>query len=452
MAVGMIRVKRGFDLPISNGPRQEIDDGSAVRSVALVGNDYVGMKPSLAVEEGDHVKLGQVLFTDKRNPGVQYTSPGCGTVRAINRGAKRRFQSLVVELDGEDEEVFSSYDDASLDTLKRESVRENLIQSGLWTAFRKRPFTKVPAPESVPHSIFITAIDSNPLAPKPDVILEGRQREFVNGLRVIRHLTDGRLFLCKSLGAKIPGDDLDFVTAEEFAGPHPSGLVGTHIHFLDPVSENKSVWHVNYQDVVAIGHLFDTGRLLVDRVISVAGPSVQNPRLVRTRIGANVDELLRGNLVDGEHRAISGSVLSGRTAAGPLAFLGRYHNQVSVLAERRTREFLGWLLPGCNKFSIRPVYASALTRRGQELSFTTARGGSLRSLVPIGMYEQVMPLDILPTFLLRALLVGDTEQAQALGCLELDEEDLALCTFVCPSKLEYGPVLRMILEQIEKEG
>ena len=448
----MITIQNGLNLPIEGEPTQIIEDGPQVRSVALIGDDYVGMKPTLAVNEGESVKLGQLLFTDKKSPGVRYTSPGCGRVAAINRGAKRVFQSLVIEIDGDEEETFQSYQEGDLGSLTREQVRENLVASGLWTALRTRPFSKAPPPESAPHSIFVTAMDTRPLAAAPEKIIAEDESFFLNGLRVLRHLTDGRLFLCIAPRAVIPGSDLDFVTTEEFDGPHPAGLSGTHIHFLDPVSEHKTVWHLNYQDVIAIGKLFVTGRLPVERTISLAGPVVKNPRLLRTRLGANIADWIDDELEDGENRVISGCVLSGRQAVGPFAYLGRYHLQVSALAEGRHREFLGWCAPGADKFSIKPVYTSALNRAARKFRFTTSTGGSKRAMVPIGMFEQVMPLDVLPTFLLRSLIVGDTEKAQALGCLEFDEEDLGLCTFVCPGKTEYGPLLRESLTEIEREG
>ncbi len=448
----MITITKGLDLPIEGEPTQTIHWEPQIRSVALIGDDYVGMKPTLAVKEGESVKLGQLLFTDKKTPGVRYTSPGCGRVAAVNRGAKRVFQSLVVELDGDEEESFQSYQDSDLTALTREQVRDNLVASGLWTALRTRPFNKVPPPESVPHSIFVTALDTRPLAARPEGIIAENESEFIYGLDVIRHLTDGQLFLCKAPGVVIPGSDLDFVTVEEFDGPHPAGLPGTHIHFLDPVSDRKTVWFLNYQDVIAVGRLFVTGRLPVERTISLGGPVVGRPRLLRTRLGASIAELVHDGLEESENRVISGCVLSGRQAVGPFAYLGRYHLQVSALAEGREREFLGWHAPGFDKFSVKPVFASAWFAAQRRFRFTTSTGGSKRAMVPIGMYEQVMPLDVIPTYLLRALIVGDTEAAQALGCLELDEEDLALCTFVCPGKTEYGPLLRESLSQIEREG
>jgi len=445
----MIRIHKGLDLPISGEPKQMVEDGSPIRRVGLVADDYVGMRPTLAVREGDRVKLGEPLFVDKKNADVRYTSPGCGTVAAIHRGEKRAFLSLAIELDGDDEVRFRSHPDLS--SLSREQVVENLLESGLWTAFRTRPYSKVPAPGSVPHSLFVTAIDTNPLAADPPPLIGERENDFVYGLNVIRQLTDGKLFLCKRTGVVLPGEELDFVTAEEFDGPHPAGLPGTHIHFLDPVGEKKTVWHVNYQDVIAIGRLFATGRLSTERVVSLAGPSVSRPRLLRTRLGADLAELTGNELEEGRHRVISGSVLSGRTSREPVGFLGRYHLQVSAIPEGGERVFLGWQRPGFDKFSIKRVFASAFAGR-RKFAFTTSLEGSPRAMVPVGSYEAVVPLDVIPTFLLRSLIVEDVEQARDLGCLELDEEDLALCTFVCPGKYEYGPMLRKSLTRIEKEG
>jgi len=445
----MYKIRRGLDLPVSGEPEQVVHDGPTVRSVAVIGNDYVGMKPTMFVREGDTVRLGQVLFEDKKNPGVVYTSPAAGVVSAINRGERRVLQSVVIDVQDGEEETFAS--SATPEALSREQVKDVLLKSGAWTALRTRPYSKVPAPESVPHSIFVTAIDSNPLAADPAVVLAGREADFVNGLKVLTRLTDGPVHLCTAPAAGIPGGDLAGVQRHEFSGPHPAGLVGTHIHFIDPVSDQKFVWHIGYQDVAAFGHLFSTGRLDVSRVVALAGPQVEKPALLRTRLGANLNELTAGALKDGENRIVSGSLLSGRTAAGVFAYLGRFHTQVSVIREGRERELFRYLSPGRDRFSAMPIYLSALSKV-KKFAFTSTTNGSERAMVPIGAYEQVMPLDILPTQLLRALIVGDTVTAQQLGCLELDEEDLGLCTFVCVGKYEYGPILRENLTRIEKEG
>jgi Na+-transporting NADH:ubiquinone oxidoreductase subunit A len=401
---------------------------------------------------GDSVKLGQVLFEDKKTPGVQFTSPGCGKVAAINRGPKRKFESIVIELEGEEEETFPSFAAAKLDGLERSQVQDTLIQSGLWTVLRTRPYSKVPAPDSAPRSIFVTAMDTNPLAADPAIIIKEQAQDFGHGLQVLTRLTDGPVYVCKRPAADIPGDGIAKVSMQEFDGPHPAGLAGTHIHLLDPASDQKTVWCINYQDVIAVGRLFTTGSLYMERVVSLAGPAVKNPRLIRTRVGADIAELLKADLSQVDMRVISGSVLSGRQAGGGYAFLGRPHLQVSAIAEGREREFLGWALAGFNRYSVKALYASAFVGRGRKVAFSSSAEGNRRAMVPIGSYEQVMPLDIEPPYFLRSLIVGDTDRAQALGCLELDEEDLALCAFVCPGKYNYGPLLRDVLTRIEQEG
>lgn len=448
----LITIKKGLDIPITGEPEQVIDAARPVTSVALVGRDYIGLKPSMLVNEGDRVKLGQPLFTDKKIPGVTHTAPGSGTVTAINRGARRALQSVVIKLEGDEEETFNAYSPAELSQLSREAVQENLLASGLWTAFRTRPFSKVPVPDSVPHAIFVTAMDTRPLAVKPDVVIDAYPEDFVNGLHILARLTEGTVYICKAPDSTIPTIDSPPFKTVSFAGPHPAGLPGTHIHFLDPVSVTKTAWHLNYQEVIAIGKFFTTGHLWTERIIALAGPPVLKPRLLRTRLGANTNELLDDELQDIDCRPLSGSILGGRRALGAESFLGRYHTQLCVLAEGRERELLGWISPGKNKYSFLNVFVSSLSRNVRKFTLTTDQNGSPRAMVPVGNYEEVMPLDILPTQLLRYMLVGDTDTAQALGCLELDEEDLALCSFVCVGKYDYGPVLRKNLTQIEKEG
>lgn len=448
----MIKIRQGMDVPIAGTPEQRIEPGASVRTVALVGFDYVGMKPTLEVEVGDRVKRGQVLFSDKRSPDVKFTAPAAGRVSAINRGERRVLQSLVIDVDGDEAVAFPRHDAAALAALGATLVRQQIQSAGLWPAFRTRPYSAIPAADAAAHSIFVTAIDTHPLAADPALVIAEQPEAFANGVALLTHLTEGRVFVCKAPGASLPVTAAGRVVVEAFGGPHPAGLPGTHIHFLDPVGAHRSVWHIGYQDVIAIGRLFTEGELYSQRVIALAGPQVERPRLVRTVLGASTDELVAGELEAGENRIVSGSVLGGRRAAGPLAFLGRYHNQVSVLREGREREFMGWLSPGLNKHSALGIYLSGLFGRGRKLAMTTTTNGSERAMVPMGSYERVMPLDILPTQLLRALIVGDTDVAQQLGCLELDEEDLALCTYVCPGKYEYGPILRENLVRIEKEG
>jgi Na+-transporting NADH:ubiquinone oxidoreductase subunit A len=442
-----IRIKKGLDIPLAGGPEQVIDDAPPVSTVAVTGPDTNGLRPRMEVEEGDHVSLGQVLFRDRQNPDVPFTAPGAGRIAAVHRGARRSLQSVVIELDGDERESFRQSDaPASLD---RSAIVDNLVASGLWTAFRTRPFSKIPAPDSEPAAIFVTAIDTNPHAADPAIVLSTAAEDFRLGLDAVARLSSGPTYLCMREGANI--DAGDAVTVAPFAGPHPAGLVGTHIHFLSPVGENRTVWHVGYQDVIAIGRLFSTGELSTERVVALGGDLVESPRLLRTRVGANLTDLVAGQLIPGRKRIISGSVLGGRRAVGPLAWLGRYHNQVSVLPETDEREFLSWARPGAGKYSAQRAYAGHLVNRGN-FALTSSQNGSPRAMVSTGAFERVMPLDILATPLLKALLVKDTDTAKALGCLELDEEDLALCSFVCNGKYEYGPFLRESLQEIEVNG
>lgn len=447
----MIKTKRGLDLPIIGSPKQSIEDSPEVRQVALVGYDYPGLKPTMEVREGDKVKAGQLVFTDKKTDGVRYTAPASGTVKAINRGEKRVFESLVIELDGDEQESFTSYRASDLRGLDRDKVVENLVTSGQWTAIRTRPYSKVPAPSAdAPSAFFITAADTRPHCPDPALFINEQAEAYLAGIDVLSRLTEGQVFVCANAGSELPQSDNPQVVNESFSGPHPAGNVGTHIHFLHPVHTNRNVWYAGYQDVIAIGQLFLTGNLFFDRVVALSGPEVKEPRVIRTRLGASTDELTKGQLNDGNNRIISGSIVDGRRASDGTGYLGRFHNQVSALHEGTERELLEFVSPGMNKFSLTRLYLGVW--KGGLFRLSTSTEGSERSIIPIGTYERVMPLDILPVPLLKALVVSDFDASIELGALELDEEDVALCTFACPGKYEYGPYLREMLTRIEVES
>jgi len=461
------KFEKGLDLPLPGKPTQVVRGTSPCTRVALMADDYPGMKPGMHVVEGQTVKRGQLLFEDRKQPGVRHTAPAAGRVIGIHRGEKRALQAVVIDLSdgerrgapGDDEfERFAAFSGANPDSLARDRIRALLAESGLWTAIRQRPFGRVPSPDGDADALFITAIDTHPHAPLPEVALAGKLEDFRLGTRLVAKLIDGPTYLCVEEHSELGDGAPKGVQVERFAGPHPAGTVGLHIHTLRPVNRNRKVWHLGYQDVAAIGHLFRTGRLDVSRVISIAGAPVSDPRLEISRIGACVSEIVAADVARArngeakEIRAISGSVLAGKRTHGDVFdFLGRYERQVSLLPEDREQVFMGWLSPGPNLFSTTRIYLSSLFRPAK-FKFTTTTNGSQRAMVPIGLYEKVMPLDILPTFLLRSLIVGDLETAERLGVLELEEEDLALCTFVCPGKTNYGPILRRNLETLEKEG
>ncbi|MBL0169504.1 MAG: Na(+)-translocating NADH-quinone reductase subunit A [Gemmatimonadaceae bacterium] len=447
------KVTKGLDIPISGVPEQVIADAPPVSRVAVLARDFNGLKARVLVEPGDQVRLGQALLEHREHAAIRLVSPGSGRVEAVHRGDKRALQSVVIALDADSRSAvdFAAY--APNAGEGRASAKALLLESGLWTALRTRPFSRIPSPDDTPRSIFVTALDTQPLALDVDVALRGREAEFARGLAVLKQLTDGPVFLCRRPGSSLGGapGSVPGVRLEEFTGKHPAGTVGYHIHVLDPVHREKTVWHIGAQDVARIGHLFDTGQLDPTLVIAVGGPQVAKPRVLRTRLGASTVELTSGQLRDGHSRVVSGSVLTGDRADDAVhGFLGRFHQQISVLAEGGAREFLGWMAPGAGSFSSFPAFLSSVLPRKQ-FALDTGMHGSRRAMVPIGAYERVMPMDILPTHLLRALTVGDLEWAEELGVLELDEEDLALCAFVCPGKYEHGAALRRALTAIAAE-
>jgi len=448
-----IRIKRGLNIPISGAPKHVITPGHPVRRVALLGQDFIGLKPRMRVAVGDEVALGDPLFEDKHDPAVRFTAPGSGRIVEINRGRRRVLQSVVVELDdvARSERTFAAHEPAALNAIGPDKVREQLLASGAWAAFRTRPYNRVPASTARPRSIFVTAIDTRPLSADPRVVIDDQREAFVAGMRVISQLTEGAVYLCTGPDWSGPDVHLGRLRHAEFHGPHPAGLPGTHIHFLDPVGANRSVWHIGYQDVIAIGHLFLTGKIRNERIVALGGPGVIAPRLIRSRDGALTSDIVRGELhADMPCRVISGTVLSGRTAAGPTGYLGPYQYQVSVVPENGERRLFGWARIRSEAYSFAGLLMSAVNPRRQQLN--TSRHGRLTAMIPVGAFDRVMPLDVLASPLLRALVVRDTDAAQALGCLELAEEDLALSSFVCPAKQNYGYALRQSLDQIEKEG
>ena len=448
--MGLIKIKKGLDLPLAGQPQQQVHAGGQVKHVALLGPDYVGMKPTMAVQTGDHVQCGDVLFTDKKNQRVAYTAPGAGKIVAVNRGDKRAFLSVVIELSAQEEDkVFPSFQLSDLELLSKEQITTSLLETGLWPSIKMRPFGKVANPDDVPNSLFVNVMDTNPLAPDMAVVVNESIKEFSAGLQVLSILV-AKVYVCTANRNFIPALKADNIVVQEFSGPHPAGNSGTHIHLLDPVDRHKIVWTIGAQEVIAIGSFFLSGKISHEKIVALAGPGVKNPRLIRARIGASVSELLSSEEIAAHQRIISGSVLNGHTAADALDFIGRFDQQITVIPEGDKRPFLGWMGPGLDLYSTCNVVLGKFFRNN--LKFTTALNGGKRSIVPIGTFEKVMPLDLEPTFLLKALAVDDVEEAELLGCLELIEEDLALCTYVCPAKIDHGLELRRNLDIIEKEG
>jgi Na+-transporting NADH:ubiquinone oxidoreductase subunit A len=445
-------VTRGLDLPIAGAPAPVVREARAVTRVAVLPADHLGTKPRLRVQEGDAVRRGQPLWQDRTHPELVVTAPAGGTVTAVHRGERRAIQSIVVTLDANDADdaPFASHSAA----VERDgaAVRALLLEAGLWMALRTRPFGHVPAPTDEPAALFVTAMDTSPLAVRVDAALADRQDDFARGLAALRRLTDAPLFVCRAPGSTL-GDGVEGVRRAEFAGKHPAGVAGFHIHTLFPASRARIVWQIAAHEVVRIGHLVRTGRLDVSHVVALGGPAVREARHLRTRLGAHLGELTDRELAPVAsgalpHRVISGSVLTGRHAHGEVfGFLSRHDAQVSVLPEAVKRRFLGFLRPDAPAYSSLPVYLGG----GAKAGFDTMMHGGTRAMVPIGAYERVLPHDLMATHLLRAIQLGDAEWAEQLGVLELDEEDVALCSYVCPGKADYGTALRALLETMAAE-
>ena len=443
-------ITKGLDVPLPGLPERArvpgVDEASVERkpvsSVALLGADYIGLSFAVLVRPGDRVRLGQPVVRDLARSRVQLTAPGAGVVREVQRGAGRSLATLVIELD---EPGAPAIESGRRPGVGREAAVEALLSSGLWTALRERPFGGVPDPATSPRAIFVTAMESDPLAPRAESVLAASADDFAHGVHTLTALTDGLVHVCTAPNAAHGNSGSARVQWHEFAGPHPAGLVGTHMHLVDPVGRGRTAWHLAYPDVIAIGRLFRTGELSMERSVALAGPRVARPRLLRTRLGASIDDLVAGELLPGRCRVVSGSPLSGRQATSWGRHLGRHHRQVCVLAEPAAPD------AGPSRGSLLDALRRRLPR-APAAEPTTALHGRPGALMPTPVFERVLPFDVPPAPLLRALLVGDVETAEALGCLELDEEDLALCTYVCPAKLEYGGLLRAAFERLLESG
>ena len=437
----MYKINKGLDLPISGAPALEVDISSKISSAAILGSDYIGLKPTMLVKVGDFVQAGEHLLEDKKNPGVFIAAPASGTINSINRGDKRRF--LSIEIDIAAEEKYKNFDKAS----SKEEVISLLQDSGLWSAFRTRPFNRTPKIKSTPNAIFINACDSNPLAVDPYFIIKEDQDLFDLGLLALTEAFNSPIHCCfQNDNFK---KNIEAVSYNQFSGPHPSGLTSTHIHNIYPVGIDRLVWSIGFQECISIGYLLKNSKIRTSKVISLAGEGVLKPCLINTRYGANISSLTAGIIKDAS-RVISGSVLHGHTAESVMDYLGAFHNQISVIPDDYDEVFMNWLMPGTKIHSKLNVFLSSFMKP-KSFNFNTAMNGSDRPIVPIGSYEEVMPMDIMTTQLLKALATYDLEMLVDLGVLELCDEDMGLCSYVCPSKYDYSSLLSKNLEMIYNE-
>ncbi len=450
----MLKINSGLNIPITGEPNQLSCDSKAVKSVAIVGADYIGMKPTMQVEVGQKVKKGEVLFTCKKNLGLKLTAPAAGTIKSIMRGEKRFFEVIDIDLSEQDEQInFESYAKKPLADWSQKDARSLLVESGLWAMIRERPFDKIAPVEGEAANVFVSVLDTNPLSFEPFIVIEKNQENFSAGLKILSLFASEHTYLnYGKFKPELKNIEIPNLKLEQIQGKHPAGNVGTQMHYLAPVSPDRKAWHVGYQDVITIGHFFLTGELNYERYFSLAGPRVKNPRLIKSRFGANIEEIVKDEIEDPDStRVVSGSVLNGRTVCKSFYYAGPYTNQISALKEDRSRDLLGWHMPGFTKYSTKGIFVSALAPF-LKFPMGTSTHGSSRAIVPVEMFEDINPFELLPTPLLKALVSKDTDSAQELGALELAEEDMALFTFVSPGKIDFGKELRENLTIIEKDG
>ena len=439
----MIKTNKGLDLPISGNPSMDLDSSTAINSVAILGADYVGLKPTMMVDENDIVQSGQKLFENKKNPGTFVTSHLSGVVTSINRGEKRRFISLVIDEDSSIDPINFNFDDYN-------NQIDFLVDTGALAYFRTRPYNRMPDPNTLPSAIFINACDTNPLSVDPFELIKinDDQELFNDGLKFIASIDNNIKVFCSYQNENFD-QSVSNVTYKQFKGPHPAGLVGSHIHFLYPVGQNRSVWNISWQEVISIGYLLKNKIVRSDKLISFGGPNVHDPKILKLKYGSNLSEVSAGKVLDNS-RIISGSILNGHTAENVMNYLSAFDNQVSVIPDESNDILFNWAMPGSKLHSMLPAFISSWIKP-KEFKFNVSMNGGNRAIVPISSYQEIMPLNILTTQLLKCLVTFDIELGEKLGVLELAPEDLALASYVCPSKYDYQSILNSNLEKMYEE-
>ena len=448
----IIKLRKGLDINLRGKAEPRLSESARAATYALLPSDFEGVTPKMLVKEGDTVKAGTPLFFSKNDPRVLFASPVSGTVQAVNRGEKRRILSVTVAADAQQScEKFETPDTAKA---SREQIVDTLLKSGLWPLIIQRPYGIIASPDDTPRDIFVSAFDTAPLAPDCEFVLKGEEKNLQKGVDVLARLTSGKVHVSVLAGKEAAGAALKGVELHTFAGKHPAGNVGVQIHHIAPVNKGEKVWTVNNQDVAIIGRLFNEGCVDMTRTVAVAGSEVEAPHYVRTIAGAPVASVVGGSIkpqAEGRKvRIISGNVLTG-TATPADGFLGFYANMVTVIPEGDDFEFMGWAMPRLNKFSVSRAYFSWLCPKKEYVLDTNMNGGE-RPFVVTGLYEKYLPMDIYPMYLLKACLAGDIDKMENLGIYEVVEEDIALCEFVDPSKIEMQQIIRDGINLMIKEA
>ncbi len=445
----LIKLKKGLDIKIAGSPEKIIHSEVHPAFYGVKPVDFPGLVPKLCVKPGNKVMAGTPLFFNKHRPEIKFTSPVSGTVISVTRGERRRLLEVVIEKAGDD---YVSFGKSDPETLIRNKIKERLLESGLWPAVRQRPYHIVANPSDIPKALFISGFDTAPLAPDYNFIVDNSSASlFRTGITTLSSLTDGKTHLVLNAGGDTPEilKNVSGVEVSHFSGPHPAGNVGIHIHHLDPVNKGEIVWYVNIQDVFSIGRLFEEGIYKPDRLVALTGSEVIHPQYYKIRSGGSVTPMVRDNVKSGNLRYISGNVLTGSRIEHD-GYLGYYDSQITVIPEGDYYEFFGWAKPGINKYSFSKAFASSFFP-GKSYRLDTNFHGGERAFVITGQYEKVVPMDIYPMQLLKAILSADIDMMENLGIYEVSEEDFALCEFICPSKTEIQSIVRKGLDLMMKE-
>lgn len=451
------KVSKGLDIPLSGAPEPVIEDVAYSGAISVYPGTIAGIKAKVKVAEGDRVKRGSLLFIDKKDDSIQFTSPTSGVVKEVRLGARRALEEIVLEPDGGGAvEDYGSHGLETVQSLSRDFVLEVLLKSGLIQHIESRPFGNMARPVEKPKSIFVNGMNSGPFQPDINVVLKGQESAFQAGLYALGALTDGPVYL--NLDGNREGHsecltNADGVVVNTFSGPHPSGNTSIHIYHLDRIKPHDIVWAVKAVDVILIGRLLLEGNVPEHRVIALGGPGVKSEarKYYRVPLGSSLKTLLRDKLAGDDVRILNGDVLSG-TILNPDGGLPSCCSGITVLPEVSERSFLGWLDPGFSFFSFSKAFLSPWLPKGKTYDLNTDEHGGHRAMVATGLYDRFMPMNIMVDYLIRAVLAHDTDEAVKLGILETAPEDFALCAYACPSKMNVVGIIREGLAEIEAEG
>ncbi len=448
----VIKIRRGLNIPLAGEAEKILQTPPLSAEYAIRPPVFHGLTPKMLVEEGTPVKVGTPLFYDKYNEDVLFTSPVSGTYTQLVRGAKRRILEVRIKPDGRNEHIDFGVESAG--SISREQIVSKLLKSGLWPAIRQRPYSVIADPKIKPRDIFISAFKTTPLAPDMDFVVNGREAFFQSGLDVLGRLTDGDVYLSTQTGETMSKafTEAKGVRLHAFKGPHPAGNVGIQIHHIKPVNKGEVVWYLDVQDVITIGILFEKGIYDARKVVVLNGPEILNPRYYKIINGAQLSSFTDNNIKEEAGvnlRIISGDVLSGEQIERD-GFIGFYDDQVAVIPEGDKPELFGWLIPNTDKFSVSRTFFSFLMPGRKYRHNTNIRSGE-RPFVITGLYEKVLPMDIMPMQLIKSIMINDIDMMEKLGIYEVAPEDFALCEYVCPSKIEMQTILREGLDTMKKE-